>query len=74
MKRNFKNPFWDCNTPVAIRKELLNDLHPDYDVWRRYTDVESSGECEEVFILYKGCNIRILHVLLQKRVKLLNEH
>jgi hypothetical protein len=50
MKRYSEHPFWEADCPVATRKSRLNDMYTDFDTWRRFTDVESCGEFEEVKI------------------------
>lgn len=46
--RNKVHPYWFTDVPLKQRREFLDSLYPDKDMWRRFTDLESSGEFEEV--------------------------
>lgn len=50
--RNKVHPYWSTDVPLELRRKFLDSLYPDKDVWRRFTDLESSGEFEEVRIFY----------------------
>jgi hypothetical protein len=64
MKRYWENPFWEADCPVATRKIRLDNMYPDFDIWRRFTDIESCGEFEEVL------NTKICRLFVKVHLKL----